>query len=45
MDQITQAAQRHQYEYPEGSFLPWAIKENIAGIQNILPGLKPFPPA
>jgi hypothetical protein len=41
MDQITQAAQRYQYQEPSGAFLPWAIKENIGGIQNILPGLRP----
>ena len=42
MDQINEAAQRHQYEYPESSFLPWAMEQNIGGIQGILPSLKGY---
>ena len=41
MNQIDKAAQRYMYQEPGGQFLPWAIKENIGGIQGILPGLTP----
>ena len=41
MNQIDQAAQRYMYQEPGGQFLPWAIGENIGGIQGILPGLTP----
>ena len=44
MDQIAQAAQRYQYQEPSGAFLPWAIEQNIGGIQGILPGLANWSP-
>ena len=40
MDQIQQAAQRYQYQEPSGAFLPWAMEQNLAGIQSILPSLQ-----
>ena len=40
MDQIQQAAQRYQYQEPSGAFLPWAMEQNLAGIQGILPSLQ-----
>ena len=44
MDQIQQAAQRYQYQEPSGAFLPWAMEQNLAGIQGILPSLKGWVP-
>jgi hypothetical protein len=44
MNQINQAAQRYQYQEPTGSFLPWAIEQNIGGIQGILPSLANWAP-
>ena len=41
MNQIDQAAQRYMYQEPTGQFLPWAIEQNIGGIQGILPTLTP----
>ena len=44
MNQIQQAAQRYQYQEPSGAFLPWAIEQNIGGIQSILPSLQGWAP-
>ena len=44
MNQIQQAAQRYQYQEPSGAFLPWAIEQNIGGIQSILPSLQGWTP-
>ena len=44
MNQIAQAAQRYQYQEPSGAFLPWAIEQNIGGIQGILPSLQGWAP-
>ena len=41
MNQIDQAAQRYMYQEPTGQFLPWAIEQNIGGIQGLLPTLTP----
>tara|TARA_R110000765_G_scaffold122171_1_gene218579 strand:+ start:80 stop:220 length:141 start_codon:yes stop_codon:yes gene_type:complete len=44
MNQIQQAQQRYQYQEPSGAFLPWAIEQNIGGIQSILPSLQGWAP-
>ena len=44
MNQIQQAQQRYQYQEPSGAFLPWAMEQNIGGIQSILPGLQGWAP-
>ncbi len=44
MDQIQQAAQRYQYQEPSGAFLPWAMEQNLAGIQGLLPSLQGWTP-
>jgi len=45
MDQIAQAAARYQYQEPGGQFLPWAIEQNLGGIQGILPSLQNWAPS
>ena len=42
LGQIQQAAQRYQYQEPSGAFLPWALEQNVGGIQSILPSLQGF---
>ena len=44
MNQIAQAAQRYQYQEPSGAFLPWAMEQNLAGIQGLLPSLQGWTP-
>ena len=44
MNQIQQAQQRYQYQEPSGAFLPWAMEQNIGGIQSILPSLQGWAP-
>ena len=50
-DAISRAATQFEYKYPGGvpieggtgtqNFLPWAISQNLLGIQDLLPSLAP----